>query len=426
MVYVETGDFKGLVISYATKSGTELWCYDVEDLKLRKMGVLDGVIDLVGLSVLTDDLGVTLPENPDDSGDTGLTQSDYVYGYVKTSTGYVWAKINTETMAFQVLTKDETGYGAGAAFNGKLWVATSATKYGNTTYTFQELDPGKNYAMNSIPGSAAHTNGYNPADFAGVPSVDVTLVDSSDGQTYTKTMGGYMIDAANGKYSSSKPMLFLVKNYRSFTTTDSEIYFAEKTFADKFAAIVYTGSEISEDNKLYYDNFLILDQSGNLYDLQLTSCLKNGKVTLNTARTVSKLGKLDVTFKNGASMARVTMDKVYVEYMDGTTESIYPDEISFSVPEGVKTGGCYVATAVYGSYDCPQVWTLRRYRDNILAKSFLGRAFIKTYYAVSPTLVKWFGETKWFKNLWRGKLDRMVEKLRAEGVESTPYEDKVW
>ena len=127
-----------------------------------------------------------------------------------------------------------------------------------------------------------------------------------------------------------------------------------------------------------------------------------------------------------STIKTVRMDKVYVEYMDGTTESIFPDEISFSVPEGVKTGGCYVATAVYGSYDCPQVWTLRRYRDNILAKTFLGRAFIKTYYAVSPTLVKWFGETNWFKNLWRGKLDRMVEKLRSEGVESTPYDDKVW
>ena len=126
------------------------------------------------------------------------------------------------------------------------------------------------------------------------------------------------------------------------------------------------------------------------------------------------------------SIRTVRMDKVYIEYMDGTTESIYPVDISFSVPEGVKTGGCYVATAVYGSYDCPQVWTLRRYRDNILAKSFLGRAFIKTYYAISPTLVKWFGETNWFKNLWRGKLDRMVEKLRSEGVESTPYEDKLW
>ena len=28
-----------------------------------------------------------------------------------------------------------------------------------------------------------------------------------------------------------------------------------------------------------------------------------------------------------------------------------------------NTGGCYVATCIYGSYDCPQVWTLRRYRD---------------------------------------------------------------
>ena len=27
--------------------------------------------------------------------------------------------------------------------------------------------------------------------------------------------------------------------------------------------------------------------------------------------------------------------------------------------------GCYIATAVYGSYDCPQVWTLRRYRSHI-------------------------------------------------------------
>ena len=53
--------------------------------------------------------------------------------------------------------------------------------------------------------------------------------------------------------------------------------------------------------------------------------------------------------------------------------------------------GCYVATAVYGSYDCPQVWTLRRFRDYTLAETWYGRAFIRAYYAVSPTLVKWFG-----------------------------------
>lgn len=92
----------------------------------------------------------------------------------------------------------------------------------------------------------------------------------------------------------------------------------------------------------------------------------------------------------------------------------------------VKKSGCYVATCVYGSYDCPQVWTLRRYRDNTLGATWYGRAFIRTYYAISPTLVKWFGNTNWFKKMWKGKLDRMVANLNANGVEDTPYEDRNW
>lgn len=96
------------------------------------------------------------------------------------------------------------------------------------------------------------------------------------------------------------------------------------------------------------------------------------------------------------------------------------------VGKAPKNNGCYVATAVYGSYDCPQVWTLRRYRDDTLAKTWYGRAFIHTYYAISPTLVKWFGNTNWFKNMWKPKLDKMVSNLNSEGVENTPYEDKKW
>lgn len=91
-----------------------------------------------------------------------------------------------------------------------------------------------------------------------------------------------------------------------------------------------------------------------------------------------------------------------------------------------SSDGCYIATCVYGSYDCPQVWTLRRYRDNTLGKTRFGRAFIRVYYAISPTLVKWFGNTNWFQKMWQGILDRMVEGLQTMGVESTPYEDMDW
>ena len=100
-------------------------------------------------------------------------------------------------------------------------------------------------------------------------------------------------------------------------------------------------------------------------------------------------------------------------------------DTSYTAPQE-SSGGCYVATCVYGSYDCPQVWTLRRFRDNTLASTWYGRAFIRTYYAISPTIVKWFGNTQWFKNLWKNKLDKMVSNLRSNGVEDTPYQDKDW
>lgn len=89
-----------------------------------------------------------------------------------------------------------------------------------------------------------------------------------------------------------------------------------------------------------------------------------------------------------------------------------------------SSGGCYVATCVYGSYDCPEVWTLRRFRDYTLDVTWYGRLFIKCYYAISPTIVKWFGGTKWFKTFWKARLDKMVSNLNTKGVENTSYTDK--
>lgn len=89
----------------------------------------------------------------------------------------------------------------------------------------------------------------------------------------------------------------------------------------------------------------------------------------------------------------------------------------------IKKSGCYIATAVYGSYDCPQVWTLRRYRDKAMARHFCGRMFIRIYYFISPTLVKKFGGSQWFIHLWRGVLDAIVGRLLMQGYEDTPYTD---
>lgn len=121
-----------------------------------------------------------------------------------------------------------------------------------------------------------------------------------------------------------------------------------------------------------------------------------------------------------------------VKHSTDKTEKVeQTQEIPHSIPYtvappnslGKKKNGCYVATAVYGSYDCSEVWVLRRYRDYNLAQNVFGRAFIKMYYFISPTVVKIFGKTNWFKAFFKKILDKKIIKLKNCGYSDKPYED---
>ena len=79
-----------------------------------------------------------------------------------------------------------------------------------------------------------------------------------------------------------------------------------------------------------------------------------------------------------------------------------------------KKEGCYIATAVYGSYDAPEVMTLRRFRDNTLKKSFFGRLFIKVYYTLSPPIAKKLKNAHKINGFVRRILDRWVDKLNRK------------
>lgn len=48
--------------------------------------------------------------------------------------------------------------------------------------------------------------------------------------------------------------------------------------------------------------------------------------------------------------------------------------------------GCFIATAVYGDIVAPEVICLRQYRDTVLNITKTGRAFIKLYSFISPSL----------------------------------------
>lgn len=136
-------------------------------------------------------------------------------------------------------------------------------------------------------------------------------------------------------------------------------------------------------------------------------------------------------FQNGAisfnnnNDTNLTWADVRNKGIDATTvrAKIIDALASQAIQNEMKSGGCYIATAVYGSYDCPEVWVLRRYRDYSLKNSVLGRLFIRIYYAVSPTLVKWFGKKAWFRLPWRKFLDKKVAALKEAGYSDKEYKD---
>lgn len=141
----------------------------------------------------------------------------------------------------------------------------------------------------------------------------------------------------------------------------------------------------------------------------------------------SSKSNMDIAREN-AEESYYMIEKILYKNKDARNDWIQARNECIKSSKSSKTvnDGCYIATCVYGSYDCPQVWTLRRYRDNDLGKTWYGRLFIKIYYAISPKIVKLFGKTKWFKKICQGKLDKIVNKLQNKGYESTPYQDINW
>lgn len=95
-----------------------------------------------------------------------------------------------------------------------------------------------------------------------------------------------------------------------------------------------------------------------------------------------------------------------------------------SSTSGSGSDGCYIATSVYGSYDCPEVWTLRRFRDEYLKGSVFGGLFVRFYYAVSPGLVRRVGGRDFFRKPVKRVLDQFVIHLKNKGYQDTPYDDR--
>jgi len=66
-----------------------------------------------------------------------------------------------------------------------------------------------------------------------------------------------------------------------------------------------------------------------------------------------------------------------------------------------KEGGCFIATAAFGSQDAFEVEFLRNFRDEVLLLNPLGRVFVKVYYYISPPIANLISKHKLLRKATR-------------------------
>ena len=88
----------------------------------------------------------------------------------------------------------------------------------------------------------------------------------------------------------------------------------------------------------------------------------------------------------------------------GTWGEVRFDDIGVSLPRG----GCFIATAAYGTPLAEDIEVLRQFRDEYLLTNPAGQLFVSLYYATSPPLADLISEHEGLRAVTRMALEPIV------------------
>ncbi|MGQ9788880.1 MAG: CFI-box-CTERM domain-containing protein [Candidatus Hadarchaeaceae archaeon] len=90
------------------------------------------------------------------------------------------------------------------------------------------------------------------------------------------------------------------------------------------------------------------------------------------------------------------------------------DRTEFNLNLERRGGGCFIATAAYGTSMAHEINVLRSFRDNYLMRESTGRIFISMYYRVSPAVARLISKSQLLKFITRTLLLPIIKVVQRK------------
>lgn len=173
---------------------------------------------------------------------------------------------------------------------------------------------------------------------------------------------------------------------------------------------------ISTDEALYRLGRDSGDSSTNANNEEILKDIRGGSPRKRQAR-------IAIPTVPGKSPNQVLLEQIRGSAPGGATRP-QPATTPAQPPPAPRTSGqqrsgqspdlCFVASAIFCGSDVPQVATLRRYRDEVMARSPTGRLFVRAYRQVGPFLARVVLRHPSTRRYLRPMLDRIARRVQKQ------------
>jgi hypothetical protein len=149
------------------------------------------------------------------------------------------------------------------------------------------------------------------------------------------------------------------------------------------------------------------------YPNQVTMIRSANEVDPFMRKVGSNMKNLDMKgpFTNEDPELFSTLENALASGKEVAIQAAGSQQILLLILTPTKAGGCFIATAAYGSPIAPDVIVLSRLRDDVLLQSALGSILVDVYYSFSPPLASIVAHHDSLRRVVRAVLIRSILQL---------------